>query len=89
MFLAGWVDGSQGEFSVAAKRYWAYMAGPLLPSLQKYYNVRYLVSELSLVPKHMSRLTASFHHLACEHRRIYRCRSHKCLAHRPLRFRNW
>lgn len=30
MFLAGWNDGSQG---------------PLLPSLQEYYHVSYLVSE--------------------------------------------
>jgi len=64
MFLAGWNDASQG---------------PLLPSLQEYYNVNYTISTS---PHHVirQRLMSSIDYLGCEFRRIRSGRYIQCLV---------
>jgi hypothetical protein len=70
MFLAGWNDASQG---------------PLLPSLQEYYNVNYTISTW---PHHVIvRLMSSINNLGCKFRRIRSGWYFQCLVNGSTRFR--
>jgi hypothetical protein len=65
MFLAGWNDASQG---------------PLLPSLQEYYNVNYTISACTSPMMTRQKLTISIDNLGSELWRIRCSRYFQCLV---------
>ena len=72
MFLAGWNDASQG---------------PLLPSLQEYYNVNYTISTYSYRAFTIVGLSDSIDDMGSQFWWICNGRCLQCLANRSSRFR--